>query len=568
MNKKIALAGVPNCGKTTFWNISTGKKGKIGNWPGVTSEKLSANLIDFPDTELVDLPGIYSLSGKNLEETAARNYLKSGKADSLIILIDGTKPESGIYLAMELLSLGIPAVLGINFCDELERKNISVDTKKLSNNLCAPVFLISAFKKINTKPLIASATEISFAKQIPLLTEEKRHAAASELVSSCFTAKGDSKSKSSFPSVMIIFCVLTAILFKCVFVLKDFFEIFFEHLTAIVSAFLNYISAPAILNSLFSDGIIPGFASLLSFLPELCAIFLIFAFLESSGYMARLAFLSDKPLKKIGLSGSSVIPLVLGFGCTVSAVYALKSSENKSSQSKTLSSLMFIPCSARLPLTFLICEAIFPVLKNFSVLIIYFSVLLLGAFLSFCSANTPSEFVLEIPEIRIPSVGSVIKTGWLRTCFFIKRASFVVVLTSVLIWFLENFSFSLKPTELFGDSILFQIGEFIMPVFIPAGIPFEGVVALFFGLFSKESSLSALIPLVSSPKQIFSPISAISFLLFYTLYSPCSTALSVIKLEFGIKKAIWLFLRQNALAYFVSFAFYQFSTLVINLFSL
>ncbi len=567
MNKTIALVGVPNCGKTTFWNNVTGKSGKIGNWAGVTVEKFSAPILKSPDIELVDLPGIYSLSGKNPEEKVAMSFLNSGTASCAIIFIDGTNPEPGLYLALEILSLDIPSVIAVNFADELQKNNVSVDLKKLSENLGTLVFLISAFKNLNTAPLVSAAKNAAPRKKLPPISCEQRHNKSSELSKSCFTSNSKSFNRSSFfiPSV---FLVLIFITFSSASVLKNISDMFFEHLTAVVAAFLNYISAPQILISLFSEGIISGISAVFSFIPELFAIFLTFAFLESCGYMARFAFSADYLFRKIGLSGSAVIPLLIGFGCTVPAIYSLKGSENERVQLKILSSLMFIPCSARLPLSLLICESVFPVLKNLTLIFFYLVVLIFGTIFSFLNNKSSSNFIVELPKIRIPSVYSVIKTGWLRTKFFIEKASFVIVLTSVLIWILKSFSPDLRPVELFGDSLLFKFASAVSPIFSPLGIPIEGIVALFFGLFSKESSLSALLSLVSTPSSVFSPLTAISFLLFYLVYSPCSSALFAISNEFGFKKAAWFCIRQTAIAYFISFSFFQTAVFLRNIFSL
>ncbi len=565
MNKKIALAGVPNCGKTTFWNLSTGKSGKTGNWPGVTAKKLSAPLADFPETELIDIPGTYSLSGNSLEEIAAENFLKSGEADSLIILLDGTNPEPGLFFAMELLSLKIPAVIGINFSDELEKQGTFVDIKKLESFLGVSVFLISAFKNKNTKPLILAAKNNFLKNPFPKLSYENRRKKAALLSSECFSKNSAYENKKSF-LILFSFFVLSATVLSISNLLKTFSESFFEHFTAAVSAFLNYISAPAILRPLFAEGIIPGISAVCSFLPELTSIFLILSFLESSGYMARIAFLFDYLFKKIGFSGKSAIPVLIGFGCTVPAIYAAKSSENEHESSNVLSFLMFVPCSARLPLAFLICEAFFPVLKKTSVVFLYLITLLIGIIYSFLKKREPSAFVLELPKIRIPSAKSILKTCFIRTWFFIEKASLNVVLVSVLLFVLKNFDFTLRRTELFSESAIFSLGSLIYPFFIPTGIPFEGVVSLFFGFFAKEASLFALFSLCENPHEVFSPISAVSFLLFYFICSPCSSALIAIKNEFGLKKAARLFLRQTAFAYFVSFSFFQLATLIKNLF--
>ena len=571
MKQKIALAGTPNCGKTTLWNLSTGRRGKTGNWPGVTSEKLSAALKAFPDTELIDLPGMYSLSAKSLEEASTIKFLENGEVLSLIIIVDGTKPEQGFYLALELLSLGIPAVIGINYADELRAQNVHVDTEKLCEEFGVPVFLISAKKNENTSVLISAAREniSTFAEKRPPLSSEKRRAKAARLSEKYFSKRKTSPVSEFFKLIPAVIAFAALILFFVFFesVLKNNISVLFEHATALISALMNYLHAPPVLKSLISGALIPGTASAVSFIPELSVLYFAIAFLEDSGCMARFAFASDYLFKKIGLSGRSVIPLLLGFGCTVPAVYAAKSSDSETARNRTLSMLMFIPCSARLPLFLLICETFFPKFGGSAVLFFYFIIISLGAVFSLIqNRREDAPFIFELPAIRIPSVISILKTTLRRLKSFVTKAFGMVVLTSVLIWMLENFSIFLESVELKSESALYTIGSFIAPLFSPIGIPYEGAVALFCGLFAKESALFALVSLCGDVGSLFSPVSAVSFLLFFLIYSPCLACLFSIGHEFGAKKAVLLFIRQTALAYFISLFFYQFALLMENIF--
>lgn len=573
MNQKIALAGTPNCGKTTFWNLATGNRGKIGNWPGVTTEKLSAIIKGSPNTELIDLPGIYSLSAKSLEETTTENFLKSGEVDSLIIIIDGTKPEQGLYLAIELLSIGLPAVIGINFADELRSHGISVDVESLSSAVGVPVFLISAKKKENIDTLISAAKTVLEKPQscflsISSLERRKESAFLTEKFFRHTSVSTKSKSKESFLSAFLLF-VLIPLVFLLKFVLKNYLDMIFERFLIHFSFLLNYLDVSPMLCSLLKEGIISGIFSAFSFVPDLFFLFFLISFLEESGYMARFAFFSDFIFKKFGLSGRSAIPLLLGFGCSVPAIYAAKSSDSEESRSRTLSMLMFAPCSAKLPLSVLICETIFPKFSFCVFLLIYGFVILLGALFSLIKNRyKKSGFVLEIPSVRFPSVKSTLKTSLRRLDSFITKAGVIIVLTNVLIWVLKNFSPFLEPVSLPNESALSAFGAFLSPVFTPSGIPFEGAVALFCGLFAKESALFALLALSDNIPSLFSPVSAVSFLLFFLIYSPCTASLLAIRHEFGAKKAAWFFLRQTAIAYLISFSFYQFALLVQNIFSL
>ncbi len=566
MIKKIALAGVPNCGKTTLWNNSTGKRGKTGNWPGVTTEKLSAPLKNFPGIKLTDLPGTYSLLSENLDEKQTANYLESGEADAVIIVIDGTKPEQSLYFAAEILSLGIPSVIAVNFADELRARNIRVNTEKLSRELSCPIILISAKDKENLDLLFRTANDclVMPAASLPVLSEHERHKKAEALAKSCFS-KAENPLPKHFGFAFAVYCVLIIIFLLTAPVLKNCISVFFEHFTAAICALLAHYKVSNLLLSLVADGIISGFSSAISFLPELAIIFFALSFLEECGFMARFAFSADYFFKKVGLSGKSAIPLLLGFGCTVNAVYAAKSSDSSETQKRTLSALMFIPCSARLPLTVLMCSALFPKFGFFAIIILFAATISVGMLFSFIENHSKgTSFILEIPDFRMPSIFSVLKQMFYRLKTFITKAGAVIVLTSVLIWLLGNFSPYFEPVSLYGESMLAAVGEFLVPFFAPTGIPFEGAVALFCGLFSKESALFALASLCKDIDSIFSAVSAVSFLLFYLLYSPCTACLSVISREFGAKKAIGLFIRQIAVAYFISCSFYQFAVLILN----
>ena len=571
MKQKIALAGVPNCGKTTFWNRVTGKRGKIGNWPGVTTEMLSAPTKIFPDTELTDIPGMYSINATGLEEIAAKDYLLSEKIDSMIIIIDGTKPEQSLYLTLELLALGIPSVIGINFSDELEKQGTKVDTESLSKSLGSPVFLISAKENHGINDILNCAKYLCNTKTYspPHLSFFARRKKASELSEKCFFKSTKHKKTSYVPIIFssLLVAVLIFLFGAIQPVLKNLFSSVFEFLTYAFCSVLSHYHAPEIINSFISEGLFPGLEFLISFLPELFLIFLVLSHLEESGFLAEFAFTSDFVLKRFGLSGRSIIPLLLGFGCTVSGTCAAKSSDCAECSKRTLSALMFIPCGARLPLVLLFCNILFPNAVVPAFIFLYAFVILFGAIFQLLEKKSGAcRFVLEIPNLRSPSLPVLFKTSFRRLFSFIIKAGGTIVLTSVLIWFLKNFSPDLKAVSLQSESILYRLGYHIAPFFSPLGIPFEGVVSLFCGLFSKESSLSALVSLCPDIRSSFSVLSAISFLLFYLIYSPCLAATFVIAKEYGIKTAAWLFFRQAAIAYFVSFVFYQISVLIGNIF--
>lgn len=556
MNKKIVIAGVPNCGKTTLWNIMTGRHSKTGNWPGVTAETLSAPLNSYPNTEIVDLPGTYSLSGKNPEELSAINYLRRINADSLIILIDGTKPEQGFYFALELLSFGIPAVIGINFSDKLNEKHIFVDCPSLGDALGTKVIEISTLKKQNIKKLLDAALNIkkNNTKIEYWQDENERRKKAVILAEKYFIRKKNYRNKKT--SALLFLVLFTFLLSALSSVLKTFFENFFEHFSLFLKNSTAFSESSNLIIELLSEGVFSGICSVLVLVPDLAVIFFILSFLEESGLMARAAFYSDYVLKTAGLSGKSMIPLITGFGCTVPAIYSARYSDGKNGAKLTLSALMFIPCSAKLPLSLLLCEELFPFFGKTSVIFFcVFSIFFGWFFLLFKGKKQRSSFVLELPELSVPSLKILLVSSKKKLFSFIKKFFIIVLITSVLI-----------RVSLCSKLIFVPI-KFIAPAFLPLGIPFEGVAALFCGLFSKEAALFSLISLSENIPQLFGKISGISFLLFYFIYSPCTAALTAIKNEFGRKTAIWLFVRQNLLAYLISFSFYQCAELIFNLFS-
>ncbi len=561
MSIKIALAGVPNCGKTSFWNTVTGNHAETGNRSGVTL-KISSSKIKGFDAFLFDLPGAYSLSGEGFEEKVAADFLSLGEADSVIILMDGTKPEQGIYFAFELLSLGIPTVLGINFWDELRAQNTKVDVKGLSKELGVPIFLLSVKEKLNIKDVIAAAVssaKISHRLQNRIPDEERRRKSA-EIAGKYFIKEGASIRLSHFGkfcknAVLISVPVLMLLLES---VLKQILEVLFEHSGAIFYEALQLFGLPQVLIEFLCEGVLLGLESLILFIPELFSVFFMLDFLESCGYLSRFAFGFDFLLKKIGLSGLSVIPLLLGFGCTVPAVYAAKAVDGKTARERTLSALMFVPCGARLPLSLFVCRSVFGEKGIYILFVLYFSVIFFGGAFSYLrNKSTVLSFVTEIPKIRLPQISSVLKTSGYRLKIFISKAGKVLVLTAAVLWVLKNFIIG-------SQSVLQSIGELISPVLAPVGIPKDGGIALICGFFAKEASLFVLTAKVGA-QNIFEPISACSFLIFHLIYSPCFGCLSAIKQEFGTKKAVWLSLRQTALGYFAAFAFYQIATLLQNL---
>ncbi len=582
MKEIIALAGTPNCGKTTLFNLITGSRASTGNWAGVTVQKKSGRLKADPKVEIIDLPGSYSMTPYSLEENVTRDFLVSKSAGAIICIIDGTNPEHGVYLALELRSLGIPMVLAVNFSDELSKRGGKVNLPSLTKELGSPAFLISAKSGEGINRLVSAAKSAigSVSPAAAFLPAKERHEAASDIVKNCFVYKerntGFLEKLDSFLTenrFSVLVCILLVlIMFLIVFgfpgiLLKNAAELFFEKLSNAVDEFFSLIHVSSWLRSLVINGIIGGFGSVISFLPQTSLMFLIISFLEDSGYMARAAFVSDKSLRKLGLGGRSIIPVLMGFGCTVPAVLAAKSNPSEKERLLTVSALPFISCSAKLPLYLLFAAELFPKNRAAAVVGIY----LLGIFFAviYCFINKPKQtsgFLLEIPPCRVPSLRSIFKITLNKCQSFVVKAGTVVVAANIVVWVLSYFRSDFSPANNVEESLLGFVGQFIAPAFAPLGFGWKGVVPLFCGLAAKEAGLSALVLLSEGElSSIFSKAQAISFLLFFILYSPCFAALAAIKQELGTKKAVWTFLFQTALAYAVSFVFYQAAVLIQNL---
>lgn len=580
-NKIIALAGTPNCGKTTFFNYVTGSKSQIGNWPGVTVEKKSGRLKSFTDITVIDLPGTYSLSPYSMEEKVTCDFINNKNFDAIICVIDGTNPEAGIYLALEIISKGIPALLAISYSDDMLKKKISVDTDLLSSMLKIPVFLISSKSGEGINELLSFVENFCIKKSDFMCSEKERRHIADKTVKSCFSFCDPSKNKYSKIDrfltesrvSVLVFIMLAITIFIFVFgfpgiVLKAAMENALTFLSETISGLLIKARVSETVISLLTDGIISGISSILCFLPQLALIFAFSSVLEDSGYLARIAFVLDKFMRNIGLGGHSVIPVLLGFGCSVPAIMAAKSSHSEKDQLRTVSFLPFVPCGAKLPVYLFLAETIFPGFPLSAVFSVYTISLITGVlFLKFTSKNSDSDFILELPQYRFPSLKSVLKSTARRCHSFISKISTIILISSVIIWFTSYFTPEFEKAQNIEQSIIAVFGKCIEPLFSPMGLSWKALTALIFGLAAKESALSVLNILSSENiSAVFNFGSAVSFLIFFTFYSPCFASLSTIKEKYGIKKAAEIFVFQTAFAYIFSFVFYQFYLFITNIF--
>ena len=663
----VVLAGNPNCGKTTLFNQLTGSKQYVGNWPGVTVEKKSGKVRNSlgRDIEVVDLPGIYSLSPYTPEEIVTRNCLLNDDPDVIIDIIDATNLERNLYLTTQLAELARPIVIALNMCDLLEKNGDKIDIPFLEKQLGIPIVPISASKNVGIDKLVEKVVQLyDNGKYVPVkniysyevdrilreiedaLEDIKQHSYHRKRWTAVKLFEGDKvtwnhynftdKQKAhinlhvdeihtskNVDREMIIaderykyICSITqkavtrkrpadylsvsdkidkvvtnrffALPFFLIVMLMVFAVTFGAPGTLLrdgatylitdllgggLQSFLVSVNASEWAQSLVIDGIIAGVGSVISFLPQIMLLFTLLSLLEDSGYMSRAAFIMDKLLRYIGLSGRAFVPMLMGFGCTVPAVLATRTLENQKDKRLTILITPFMSCSAKMPVYLLFISYFFPDCGPLVIFGIYILGMVVGVLTALLFKSTilkgkNAPFVMELPPYRMPSPKSLWLHVWDRLKDFLVRAGTVLLGASILIWFLQSFNFSMQMVSP-DESMLASIGKFIAPVFSICGFgDWRASVSLVTGIAAKESvasTLSVLYP-EASLASAFSPLSAFSFLVFVLLYTPCVAALSAIRKEMGSAKwtAVTI-VYQIFVAWLASALVYQFGTLIMNI---
>ena len=687
MAVKIALAGNPNCGKTTLFNALTGSNQFVGNWPGVTVEKKEGKLKGHKDVTIMDLPGIYSLSPYTLEEVVARNYLIGERPDAIINIVDGTNIERNLYLSTQIMELGIPVIMAVNMVDILEKTGEKVHIDKLSQKLGCEVVEISALKgtgitkaaekavalaqqkgavtpvhefskevedvirEVEAK-LGSSVDEVQkrfFAikllerddkiggqmKSIPDVSAEikkledafdddtesiitnERYVYISSIIGECVTKPKNSQKLSTSDKIdrvvtnrwaaipifaVVMFLVYYVSVTTVGSILTDWTNdtLFGEWIIPGAQSLLENTGCAAWLTGLIVDGIISGVGAVLGFVPQMLVLFLFLAFLESCGYMARVAFIMDRIFRKFGLSGKSFIPMLIGSGCGVPGVMASRTIENDRDRKMTVMTTTFIPCGAKLPIIALIAGAFFD-----NAGWVAWSAYFVGVAAIVCSgiilkktkmfAGDPAPFVMELPAYHWPTVGNVLRSMWERGWSFIKKAGTIITLSTIILWFLMNFGWADGSFGMldFGDlegaaleaaqaeCILAKIGSAIAWIFTPLGWTQGGngwkmAVAAVSGLIAKENVVATFGMLFGFAEvaedgaefwgnlaSVMTPIAAYGYLVFNLLCAPCFAAMGAIKREMNNTKWFWFAIGyQCGLAYIVSMCIYQIGTLI------
>ncbi len=610
MKYTVCLAGNPNCGKTTLFNALTGSNQYVGNWPGVTVEKKEAKLRrDGDEIRVVDLPGVYSLSPYSIEEKIARDYIDSGAADVVIDIVDATNLERNLYLTLQLLERGNRVVIALNLMDELKKRGIGPDVARLSDAIGAPVAPISAKKNQGIDGLMALVARAAREKKEPapralrageddladadlIALARARYDRIEKALSVAGFPRGTYKRTVSDAADGLVmnrylafplFFAFMALMFVVTFGAPgEGLRLLMERVISLAgkgaALFLNAAHAPAWARSLAVDGVLAGVGGVLAFLPQILLLFFCMSVMEDSGYMARAAFMTDRPLRRLGLSGRSFIPMLMGFGCTTTAVIAARGVENERDRRMTIMLTPYMSCGAKLPVYALFAAAFFPASRAGVVLGLYglgvCAMVLAGAAMRkiwFRTGETP--FVMELPEYRMPTVKSVLRRLSDRARDFMTRAGTVIFAMSVLIWFLRAFTPGLQPTGEIAGSMLGALGAFVSPVFRPLGFGDAAkCVALVAGMVAKEAVVSTMRviyaaadagALIATLSVHFTRASAVSYLVFILLYTPCVSALAAMRRELGTTR--WLLraaLSQLALAWVFSFCAYRLALLL------
>ena len=678
MSMKIALAGNPNCGKTTLFNALTGSNQFVGNWPGVTVEKKEGKLKGHKDVTIMDLPGIYSLSPYTLEEVVARTYLITERPDAILNIVDGTNIERNLYLSTQLMELGIPVVMAVNMVDIMEKTGDKIHIDKLSKKLGCEVVEISALKgtgvqKAAEKAVAAAGKKDASARvhefnpqvesviqtveeklfddipedqkrffaikllekddkikeqmkhspdvsaEIKTLEDEfdddtesiitnERYEYISSIIDECVT-KGTKKGELSvsdkidrvvtnrFLALPIFAVVMFIVYYVSVTtigaILTDWTNdtLFGEWIIPGAQSFFENIGCADWLTGLIVDGVISGVGAVLGFVPQMLVLFIFLAFLESCGYMSRVAFIMDRIFRKFGLSGKSFIPMLIGSGCGVPGVMASRTIENDRDRKMTIMTTTFIPCGAKLPIIALIAGAFFD-----NAGWVGWSAYFVGVAAIICSgiilkktkmfSGEPAPFVMELPAYHWPTVGNVLRSMWERGWSFIKKAGTIILLSTIILWFLMSFGwvdggFGMLEAEQLNDSILAKIGSGIAWIFAPlgwtqAGEGWKMAVAAVSGLIAKENVVATFGLLFGfgevaedgqeiwgSLATVMTPIASYGFLVFNLLCAPCFAAMGAIKREMNNTKWFWFAIGyQCILAYVAAMCIYQIGTLI------
>ncbi|MGI5888008.1 MAG: ferrous iron transport protein B [Oscillospiraceae bacterium] len=656
----FALAGNQNCGKTTLFNQLTGSNQHVGNFPGVTVDKKSGPIKGHPDTEITDLPGIYSMSPYTSEEIVSRQYILENKPTGIINIVDATNIERNLYLTMQLIELDTPMVLALNMMDELTGNGGSIKINEMEDLLGIPVVPISASKGEGIAELVDHAIHVAHYQEKPgrqdfcdkdedggavhrclhaimhLIADHAEKAgipvrfAATKLVEGDSDVESrlnlDQNEKEMVEHIIVqmekergldrsaaiadmrfdfikklvaqtvtkprqsreylrsqkidkiltgkytaipAFIAIMALVFYLTFDLiggwlQELLSEGIAALTASVDAAFTRWNVDPSIHSLVIDGVFEGIGSVLSFLPLVVLLFFFLSILEDTGYMARIAFVMDKFLRKIGLSGRSIVPMLVGFGCSVPAVMSSRTLPSERDRKMTIMLIPFMSCTAKLPIYGFFTQMFFPDYSALIMIGLYVFSILVGILVAVITRKTifkgePVPFVMELPNYRFPSAKNVLRLMWDKAKDFLHRAFTIIFLASIVIWFLRSFDFRLQLVSDESASMLAVIAGYIAPIFRPMGYgDWRISTALITGFMAKESVVAVLNVLFegTSLTSVLTPASAMAVLVFCLLYTPCVAAIASVRRELGRGWALGMIVVQCGIAWIMSFLVY------------
>lgn len=647
-----ALVGNQNCGKTTLFNQLTGANQHVGNFPGVTVDRKDGAIKGHPETNVTDLPGIYSMSPYSSEEIVSRNFVLEDKPKAIINILDATNIERNLYLTMQLLEMDIPMVVALNMMDEVVGNQGSINVNEMESLLGVPIVPISAAKNEGVDEVVKHALHIAKYQEKPLrqdfcdkndhdgavhrcihavihlIEDHAEHAGIPVRFAATKAIEGDPlileklaldqnetemlehivqqmerergldrsaaiadmrfdfierlceqtvvKPKESrerirseridrvltgkytaipcFVGIMVLVFYLT---FNVIGAwLQNILQMGIDAVSDIVDRGLAAMQVNEAVHSLIIDGIFTGVGSVLSFLPIIVTLFFFLSMMEDSGYIARVAFVMDKLLRKIGLSGRSIVPMLIGFGCTVPAVMATRTLTSERDRKMTILLTPFMSCTAKLPIYSFFVSVFFPGRGGLIMAGLYLFGIVTGILIAFLYKGTlfqgePVPFVMELPNYRLPGAKNVAQLLWEKAKDFLQKAFSVILVATVVVWFLQSFNLRLNMVTDSADSILAAVSSLLVPVFAPLGLgDWRICTALLSGFMAKESVVSTLGVLFGdSIGSVLSPVSAASLLVFSLLYTPCVAAVASIRRELGGKWAVGVVFWQCAVAW-------------------
>lgn len=583
----IALLGNPNVGKTTLFNSLTGSHQKVGNWAGVTVDRKEGS---YKDIKIVDLPGIYAMDTFSNEEKISKKFLETEAVDLIVNIVDGSNLERNLYLTMQLKEFKKPMVILVNMIDIADKKGVNINYKELEKSFKAKVIPIMASKEKGLDGIFEFLDKKDFKnfldnEKYNFNDEKEAYNYIESKLQNCIKTNENNGNISFSDKIdkIILNKYLAYPIFIGImlFIFQFTFTWIGQPLSDLLDGFLTGTLMPFVANllsssspwfqSLIVDGIIGGVGGIFVLLPIIITLFFCLNILEDSGYMARVAFIMDSLMRKVGLSGKAFIPMITGFGCSVPGIMSARTLESEKDRKLTALLIPFMSCNAKLPVYVVFTGLFFSRHATLVIASLYFFGILMAFLIGLIFKNTifkkdEEPFIIELPEYKIPDAKSVFKELSAKTLSFLKKAGTIIFAMSVLIWFLQSFNFTGLVDDI-QDSFLYNIGTFITPIFKPLGFgTWEASVSLLTGIMAKETVISTMgVIYVGDLSSIlpyhFTALTSFAFMIFVLLYTPCMSAVGTIKKEFGGKFTLFSVFLQLAVAWIAAFLIFNIGSL-------